>query len=212
MAVTSANDSSTGGYLAPTSPPPATDDALDAELQLLIRGLTGLPGTVVYPRWQTTDDRGRVARRVPAGTNTTWCAIGVTAIEDDDNPGLIHHPEGDGSSTMRRTETIEVLASFYGPKSEGYASLVRDGLFLAQNREAIAARGMTLLDAGPVRRVPELINTNTRRRADLMIWLRRTVERTYPIRNILQGVGTITAEHGGDVPSIQTEPFAAPEN
>src|SRR4051812_9766277 len=47
------NDSSTGGYLSPVVASSALQDAaLDALLQQMVAGITGLPGNMVRPRWQ----------------------------------------------------------------------------------------------------------------------------------------------------------------
>lgn len=207
----SANTSATGGYLAPIGEPPATDEDLDAQLQALVAGITGLDGRYVRPRWQTTDtanDTTSVTPRIPNDTRTNWVAVGVISTTPDDNPALIHNGSGDGSTTMRRHETIEVLASFYGAKSDGYASLFRDGLYISQNREVMLFQGLGLIDAGIVRRVPEIVNVNNRRRADLSFRLRRCVERTYRILNVLEADGVIRAASGStDGPVSQDTPF-----
>lgn len=201
-----ANTSATGGYLAPISPPPDDDLCLDQQLQCLICGLTGLPVTHVFPRWQETQPR------LP-DVGETWCAVGVTAEMPDDTPALIHRGAGEGSSVLRRTTRVEVLASFYGPRSNGYARLAQDAIWLAQNREAMLRQGLGLVDVGAITRVPEIIATQARRRSDLPLTLVRVVERTYPILNVRQAVGTITAaDSGPSSPSVITEPFAIPES
>ena len=48
----SGNTSASGGYLSPTSSPPADDDALSSILHDLVVGVTGLAPTLVFPRWQ----------------------------------------------------------------------------------------------------------------------------------------------------------------
>ncbi|GBU18027.1 MULTISPECIES: hypothetical protein [Methylobacterium] len=203
---TSANTSATGGYLAPTSPAPATDLDLDQVLQALVVGLTGLPGDWVRARWQPNDDLGEERPRIPS-IGTTWCAVGVTDTMRDDQPAQIHRSAGDGSTILIAHETVTALASFYGPKGDGYASLMRDGLSIAQNREDLTRMGMALYDVDPVRRVPSIMNTRTRRRADLIFRLRRRVERIYPILNVLKGVGTVHADSG----TIIETPVEAPE-
>uniref|UniRef100_UPI003F685CE4 phage neck terminator protein n=1 Tax=Enterobacter hormaechei TaxID=158836 RepID=UPI003F685CE4 len=81
----------------------------------------------------------------------------------DDQPAQIHRSAGDGSTILIAHETVTALASFYGPKGDGYASLMRDGLSIAQNREDLTRMGMALYDVDPVRRVPSIMNTRTRR-------------------------------------------------
>ena len=206
MAAISVNDSSTGGPLAPSSPPPADDLDLDVILQVVISGLTGLPRDLVLPRWQPTQPR------VP-DVGETWCAVGVTEEVPFDTPALIHNGAGDGSSVLRGTSRLEVLASFYGPKSNGYARLVADMLWVGQNREFMFRNGLFLRDIGTLRRVPDISGTQARRRTDLPITLTRVYDRTLPILNVRQAVGTITAaDTGGTISPVIVEPFAIPEN
>jgi len=55
---------------------PLMDAALDAVFQALVVGITGLPGTLVRPRWQP------VPPTQPSVT-TNWAAIGVTTNAAD---------------------------------------------------------------------------------------------------------------------------------
>lgn len=205
MPVTSANTSATGGPLVPTSAPPPDDLDLDVVLQVIIAGLTGLSRDLIRPRWQPEQPR------IPdVGVN--WIAVGVTEEEPVDTPALIHNGAGDGSSILRGTSRLEVLASFYGPNSNGYARAVADLLWVGQNREFMLRNGLFLRDIGTLRRVPEITAMQTRRRTDLPITLTRVYDRTLPILNVRQAVGTLIAADVGAVsPSVTTEPFAIPE-
>lgn len=201
----SSADSSTGRYLAPTSPPPADDLDLDVQLQGIIAGLTGLPDTNVFPRWQP------VAPRLP-NIDETWVAVGATDETPFDTLALTHNGAGDGSSTLTSTYRVEVLASFYGPRGNAYARLVADGLWVSQNREGMLRQGIALRDVGPLRRVPVIANTGSQRRTDLALTFLRVVARTLPIRNVAQAIGTIVAADVGPTsPSVSTEPFATTE-
>lgn len=200
MAASSGNTSATGGPLGPTSPPPADDLDLDTIIGTLIAGVTGLPGDMVRPRWQETQPR------VPDVTET-WVAVGVTATMADDTPSQIHHSEGDGYTILRTFYRLSVLASFYGPKGDAYAKLVRDSFYIGQNREAMRAAGLNLVDFDTIRRVPEIKATQTLRRSDLPFRLSQSIERRYEIRNILQAAGTIRADAAG---KLQNTPFLSP--
>lgn len=208
----SSADSSTGGYLAPTGPAPVSDLALDILIQGFVAGVTGLPGDLVRPRWQDGSlEDGAATPRVP-NQGITWCAVGVMLTSSDDTPALIHDGAGDGSTLLRRFDSLEVLASFYGPNGDAYARLTRDAFYVGQNREAMYAKGLTFISSDPIRRLPEITATNTRRRSDLAFRLVQRVERTYPIRNVQQGVGTITADgSSNDGPVVTTTPIVAPE-
>lgn len=181
-----ANTSATGGYVQPVSNAvPEGDLALDVILQAMVAGITGLAGEMVRPRWQP------VQPRVPEA-DVTWCAVGVTLIRPDDNAAISHDRTGDGADNLVRHEDIELLSTFYGPDAAMRAAMLRDGLQIAQNREALTANGIGFVTAGEVRPVPELVNQQWVRRQDLPITLRRIVRRTYPVLNILSAPVSIT--------------------
>jgi hypothetical protein len=173
--------------LVPTSQPPAEDTALEDQIQAVVVGITGLDPTLVRPRWQPTPPKQ------PAAT-VNWCAIGVTRIEADTYNYVEHHSEGDGHDEQQRHETIELLASFYGPGGQGFAAQLRDGLYIPQNREALFANGLSLIDAADVIAAPALVNTQWIRRYDLTVCFRRQVTRTYDVLNLLSAEGTIITE------------------
>lgn len=206
------SDSSIAGYLAPTSAPPLADLELDTLIGTFIAGVTGLPSDLVRPRWQDRDDNeGGTQPRVP-DRGTTWCAVGVTVTDTDDTPAQVHIGDGDGSTTLRRFDTLEILASFYGPKGDAYAKLVRDSFYIAQNRDEMDRNGLGFLSCDPIRRLPEIIAMGTRRRSDLSFRLIHRIDRTYAILNVLQGVGTIIADaQSQEGPTVVTTPFEAPE-
>jgi hypothetical protein len=182
------NDSSTGGYILPlSSSPPLEDAALDAVFQQLVVGLTGLPGNMVRPRWQPT------VPKQPEPTEN-WCAIGLTEDDPDDYPAVIHKSSGNGQDNFYQHETLNVLASFYGPNSMGYAKLARNGLYIAQNREALMGAGFDVLEAKKITAAPELINQQWVKRYDLNLRLRRQVVRAYTVLNILSADGTLEAD------------------
>lgn len=182
-----ANDSSTGGYLVPSSPAPIEDAALEDVIQGIVVGITGLPGTMVRPRWQPTPPK-----QPPPATN--WCAIGIMRTYGETYAAIVHSASGNGSDTLQRHYSLDLLASFYGPSGQLYAGLFRDGLLIEQNREVMAANGMALYEAREIIAAPELTNTQWIRRFDVPFTLRRQVNRTYPVLNLLSAEGTIHAE------------------
>ena len=179
------NDSSTGGYLAPAvATPPLEDLALDAVFQQLIVGVTGLPGPMVRPRWQPTVPK-------QPEPNVNWCALGISAQPLDAGPAIAHDPTGNGSDTYIRHQTIDVLATFYGPNSMQYAQLLLDGLAIPQNLEQIKTNDIQSVSEGDMRAVPELVNQQWIRRYDVTLIFRRKISRTYPVLNILSAGATI---------------------
>ena len=193
------NDSSTGGFLSPVAggPAPLEDQALDRFLQQLVVGITGLPGTLVWPRWQSEPPN------IPDyGTN--WVAIGVTDNDPDTFAVELHSPAGNGSDTIYRNEVLEVLASFYGPNAGSYASLFREGIAVAQNREVLQLNAFGLVAVGKQRKVPELVKGRWLKRIDLPVTLRRAIEYVYPVLNLESADITVQT----DQPS--SDPYTVP--
>lgn len=173
-----ANTSATGGYLTPAGTPTPSDEALEDILQPVVAGVTGLLGKYVRPRWQP----GNPKQPEP---NVDWCAIGVMQTKPDANPAIVHDSTGDGSDQYQRHQDVILLATFYGPNAQGNGQLLSDGMYVPQNSEALNALNMAFVEAGDLIAAPELINQQWVRRYDLRIRLRRKIERTYPVLNIL---------------------------
>lgn len=174
-----ANTSATGGPLAPAvASPPLDDDALDDLLQELVAGVTGLPPSLVRPRWQPV-----VPKQPEPGTD--WCAIGIPHQENDAGPVIQHDPAGEGSDTYIRHQEIELLCTFYGPHAKGYAQRLADGMAIPQNSEQLGAADMRFIAASGIRAAPDFVNQQWVRRYDLTLTLRRKITRTYPVLNLL---------------------------
>lgn len=58
-------------------------------------------------------------------------------------------------------------------------------MYVPQNSEALKVRDMAFVEAGELIAAPELINQQWVRRYDLRIRLRRKINRTYQVLNIL---------------------------
>lgn len=181
------NDSASGGFLAPTDTLAPDGDGLDDAIQALVAGVTGLTGDMVRPRWQLEPPQ-------QPGRDTSWAAVGISEQTPDANPYEAHDPTGNGTDHVQRHETLIVLVSFYGPQSQSLAGILRDGIFIGQNRETATALGLALVDVGSIMRVPELTNQKWLNRVDITITMRRQVNRTYLIRNLLSAVGTIQSD------------------
>lgn len=193
------NTSATLGYLTPVSATPVENDAFEDLIADVVAGISGLDRGMVRPRWQVKPPA------MPAVT-VNWCAVGVTSIDPDYAAVKVHNPAGDGTDEFHRHATVAVLASFYGPQAYSLASQVGDGLMVDQNRDVLRASGVVILDATRMRTASDLINEQWVRRVDLEINLRRVIERTYQILNVLSAVGEIVPQSG------DAQPFTIPEN
>lgn len=176
------NDSTTPGYLTPTGAAPLYDEALERELSRWVRAVTGLPAGMVRPRWMPEQ-----AAQPAAAVN--WCGFGITGFDPDAGPAFV---QGDENSELWRHETVECMASFYGPDSQAFAGLFRDGISIPQNNTTLTSgTDLSLTDCSGLTPFPELINNQWVRRYDVTVRLRRKVIRTYGIKSLAEA-GQIT--------------------
>ncbi len=183
----SGNTSATGGYLVPIGAAVPEDDALADLLQTAVAGITGITGTLVRPRWQSSPPP-----QPPVAT--TWAAIGVTAEVPDDGPYIAHDGAADGGLGLDRLQRhirLDVLVTFYGPAAQGMAGVFRDGVTIQQNLEVLAMSNIVHVAIGEPIHVPELISAQWIARVDVPWTLRRQVDRTYQVRNLASAEGFV---------------------
>jgi hypothetical protein len=197
-----ANDSSTGGYLAPTGAAPPEGQALLDIIQAVIVGITGLAGPMVRPVWQSEPPN------IP-DAGDAWCAFRITRRRPDKWAVVTHNANGQGSDALQRHEDLHVLCSFYDLGSGGLAdslsALMRDGLSIAQNREALQLQNMGLGSIGECIAVPVILKNRWLYRVDLDFVLRRQINRVYPVLTVLSANGTLKSDDG------QTRNLPAPD-
>lgn len=181
------NTSATGGPIAPAGAPLTSTDLEDLFADLFA-GVTGLDPTLIRPRWQTV-----VPKQPAPGVN--WMAFGITDTKPDAGPVLQHDGAavgGLGVDNYARHADITLLASFYGPGGEMYATQVQDSMAVPQNLEFLRPNLITYVNSGTIRNVPEKVNEQWIRRWDMVLNFRRKTERTYPVENILTADFSIT--------------------
>ena len=187
------NTSASGGYLLPAaSPAPLEGDALLAFLQGWMVGITGLPGQMVRPRWQTEPPD------IPRA-GTCWAALGVQQRPSDEYPYNAWNSQA-SAFVLWRQETLVVLTSFYdtgvGGQADYYAALFRDGTAIAQNREALTLAGFGLVLATTPVTVPSLLKLRWLYRVDLEVTLRRQITRSYPVDTFVAAEGDVYTDGG----------------
>lgn len=171
------NTSTENGWLTPTDSNDVHDQVLERKISDWITGLTGMTGDVIFPRWQSDPVRSRPAMDV------TWCAFGVTEVDDGANSIFIQQ---DDDAQLWRHQTLDVLFSFYGPQGQNRAVSFRDGLSVPQNNDMLKSTGLTFNSCGRLLSVPDLINNQWQRRYDLPVRLRRKLTRQYGVKSILE--------------------------
>lgn len=176
-----ANDSTSAGFLSPASVP-LYSDGLDDALQAAIVGITGIPGSLVRPRWQPEPPN-----QPPFSTD--WCAFGVTRTDSDifSYTNTDELDQGFGVVAIERTEEITVLHSFYGPNSDAYCARLRAGLDLSQNRDTLTTSGIALVAVQEALKLPALLQKKWVKRVDVTIIYRRRVSWQYPVNALTSG-------------------------
>lgn len=172
------NDSTTPGWLTPVTDATDYDELLERNLSRWISSVSGLPGKMMFPRWQPNEQ----TRTLP-DANQNWCAFGILAIETDDNPALVK--QTDEGVTYWRHDVIECLLSFYGPGGQQFSLQFRSGITIPQNNDQLNQLSLSLADYGRIMAVPEFINEQWIRRYDITVRLRRKDIRTYAIKSLV---------------------------
>ena len=199
--------SAVAGYLTPTPPPPDYDEAFDDFFHDVIAGVTGLDGKLVRPRWQP--DPPTIPKR-----DLTWVGFGVSGETVPDTFAY------ESVGTVIRHEVVTILCSFYGPQASGYATLLRDGLALGQNRFALDVENVGLIEAIGPRSFAELVKEVWIRRADLAIRVRREIRREYAILSVVRAHGSVKTEvepldfdfeAGADAPLVPQLDYSSPD-
>ncbi len=178
-------DSSTGGILLATSAAPLNDAALDLFFQSYFASLTGLAPQFVRERFT-----GEPA--TPPDFGSTWAAVGVMGIEDDQFAQ--QEMREDGSYVLTRHEMLDVLCSFYGAQAQRACRAARDNILIDQNREGLDAAGIAFMSAGQPVKAPALIQNRWTNKIDATFTFRRAIAETYAILDVTSAEGTISAE------------------
>lgn len=166
------NTSATGGYLTATSAQ-IEAQALRRFIHSVIVGVTELSPDKVIQNWQ-------IDPPVIPDSSIDWCGFGILSQTPDANV-YTSNIFGSNAPLLIRYEELEILLSFYGPNCLTYPGVLRDGLQIAQNREAMYAQGIGIKDFSPTTHVPEMVNGRYFDRADIkMKWIRE-IKRTYSI-------------------------------
>lgn len=177
------NDSSSGGYLAPTIPPLPGGLTFQQFMQEIIAGITGISGDLVRPRWQLNPPK-------QPGPEVNWCAFGIVNQQADAS-GYIKPLVTATTSILSRHESFDIECSFYGPDAEKNAQVLREGFQISQNREVLFKNNMGFKGDGPIIPAPELVNDRWYQRRDITLSFARQIQSSYQILNFTSSGGTV---------------------
>lgn len=199
------NTSATGGFLIPgaASPEILNDQALEDFLRLWIVGITNLKDDLVRPWWEEEP-----VPRPPS--NVTWCAFNVASRKKDWDAFVMHVGDagmgglGFGEGEMggaaydfvQRTEELQMMCSFYGPYAEAICTRLTMGCSVGQNKEYLFKGGFQLNGTGDPIIIPEKLKGRWIKRVDVKVGLRRAVQSTYPVLDLLSATGSIVTDTG----------------
>lgn len=180
--------SATGGYLQPVAAP-IGDNALARVMHGLIAGVTGLSGSMVRKKWQ---------RNMPAipANGIDWCAFAIANVEAYNTYQVQIVSGNDTAMRQSQYEAFDLECSFYGDNCQQYAAMLRDGLHVAQNREAMYLAGIAVRGGTVIVHVPELINDQWQDRCDITIAMARDTSAQYDVLHFLGAHGSIVDDAG----------------
>ena len=181
------NNTATGGFLypnpqvpvLPTTPPNLT---LNQFLQGLLVGLSGFPGDLVRPQWQVQPPKQPLV-------TANWLAFGIEGVTPDNNAYV--GMDSNDNPFLQRNELFGLVLSIYGPSAYDNMGLIRDGFQLTQNLTTLRAANIGFPYDTLGQHVPDFINELWYERWRVTFYLRRQIQRTYPLLTFLSANGTI---------------------
>lgn len=177
------NNSSTGGYLQPATPALPRNLTFTQFLQTVLAGVSGFDGSLVRPEWQQKPPK-------QPDIDVNWLVFGVS---DSEAMGFPYQGNVTvGSTTTFQTqyhEKVTLQCSMYGPEALENFRLLRDGLYMTQNNEALVSANFGLIGISKGVRAPELIDERWFNKWVFQIGLYYEQQRTYPVLTFLSAGG-----------------------
>lgn len=170
-------------YILPSSTQGLPDGlTLVQFLQTVFVGITGLPGSLVRPKWQPEPAK-------QPDINTNWLAMGIDVASPDANSYV--DTNSLDQVVSQRHELLEISCDIYGPDALETAGLIRDGFQIQTNLESLLIANMAFVEVSPMRHLPDLVNERYINRIIMSTFIRREIQRVYPVPTVLSANGTI---------------------
>jgi hypothetical protein len=182
-------------------------------IQTVFVGISGLPGPLVFPKWQpeppeqpditvnwmsigfgdaNPDANSYIGvQEVEASGQTIETQSGL-GLETEDRETL--ETENDSTITQvisQRHETLEIQCSIYGPEAFETYNLLLTGFQIPPNLYALRTANMGFVEVTRGRRVPDLVNQRWVNRIETSVFLRRQIQQVYPILTLISATGVI---------------------
>lgn len=180
------NNSSTGGYLAPTYPALPDGLTLDQFVNTIIAGMTGLAGQNVRPRFQQNPPK-------TPDVDFNWCAFKNQNFLTDANAYV--EVMDDATTKLVEHEQFDIFCSFYGPLAEDLARAFRTGFQISQNREPMFKANMGFKGHSAIIPADELINERWFQRRDVTVTIVRQIQPLYEILSFESATGIIVTDN-----------------
>lgn len=181
----------TGGILIPVPKVPALDTTpagltFVQFIQQLLVALSTFEGSLVRPEWQKEP-----AKRPDIDTN--WLAFGFGSAAADFNAYVTagDRAEAPAGPSLQRNELVQINVSVYGPQAYDNIGLIRDGFQLTQNLTSLRQANIGFAWDNPATHVPDFFNERWYDRWRMEIYVRRSIERVYPLLTFASASGTI---------------------
>ena len=186
----SQNTTATGGYILPAPETPALQTippnlTLKQFIQTVLVGISGFDGTLVRPSWQVNPPK-------QPDIGVDWLAYAVESAEPDFNAYVGYDP--DNNPFLQRNELLQIAISVYGPNAYDNYGLIRDGFQMQQNLSQLAVAKMGFAYDTRATHAPDFFGERWIERWRFEIFLRRQIQRTYPVLSFISGSGTIYAQ------------------
>lgn len=161
-------------------------------LQTVFVGISGLPGDLVRPRWQPNPPK-----RPEIETNWMGVAI-MNSVPDANAYTDTKLVESTVAYESQRNEILEIGCSVYGPEAIENYGLIRDGFQIPNNLAALNAANMGIVEVGRMQSLPEFFNERWWNRVECSVFIRRKIQREYPIPTLISALGQIHTVIGGE--------------
>lgn len=188
------NTTASGGYLLPAPETPALQTippllTLRQFIQTVLVGISGFAGPLVRPAWQVSPPK-------QPDIGVDWLAYAIESADPDFNAYVGY--DLDNNPFLQRNELLQITLSVYGPNAYDNYGMIRDGFQLQQNLAALVKAKIGYAYDTRAQHAPDLFGERWIDRWRFDIFLRRQIQRDYPVLNFLSASGTIYSQTATD--------------